>query len=213
MGFFTGAAVLGGSIISGLFQKKAAEENRDFQERLSNTSHVREVEDLRAAGLNPILSAGGRGASTPTGAVAKVPDLGLAASAASVATNNRELAKANVANTRAIGITNAAQAQYETDALAAYGKSPAIRETVIGGILSKHAGVPGAVGAVTGASASAAGLLRKPAVNTVDALYEHRTQQHLDRLNKAAKPYYDKTQHGPQRRGKNRLAPGYTGSW
>lgn len=52
------------------FNSAEAQKNRDWQERMSNTAHQREVKDLIEAGLNPILSAGGQGAVTGSGAVA-----------------------------------------------------------------------------------------------------------------------------------------------
>lgn len=74
-GVSAGAGLLG-NLISGDANRREAQTNRDFQEDLSNTAHEREVEDLRRAGLNPILSASGSGASTPSGSMASMPDAG-----------------------------------------------------------------------------------------------------------------------------------------
>lgn len=53
------------------FNQSEAQKNRDWQQMMSNTAHQREIADLKAAGLNPILSAmNGNGASVTSGATA-----------------------------------------------------------------------------------------------------------------------------------------------
>nr|QJB20408.1 MAG: DNA pilot protein [Microvirus sp.] len=74
---------IGSSLLGGFFgssgakkqnqaQIQSAREQMDFQERMSNTAHQREVKDLQKAGLNPILSAKLGGASSPGGAMPNI---------------------------------------------------------------------------------------------------------------------------------------------
>lgn len=53
------------------FNAAEAAKNRDWQQMMSNTAHQREIQDLKAAGLNPVLSVtGGNGAPVTSGSAA-----------------------------------------------------------------------------------------------------------------------------------------------
>lgn len=90
MGFFSGLATIAAPIIGGLLGKKGQDDANEanvelsreqmaFQERMSNTAHQREVKDLMAAGLNPMLSSKLAGASAPVGSLARVENSNEAA--------------------------------------------------------------------------------------------------------------------------------------
>jgi hypothetical protein len=96
-------------------------ENRSWQEQMANTSHQREVSDLKAAGLNPVLSAGGgSGAATPSSAAAHVEaphsdDVGAAASKAFTDSIQRDLLGAQVKKETANAVSAGAEAVGATE--------------------------------------------------------------------------------------------------
>lgn len=77
-----GAALIGGALSSAgqayanYQQTKLQRDANDTQIKLANTAHQREVQDLIAAGINPVLTAGGSGSSTPTLGVPSVGNVG-----------------------------------------------------------------------------------------------------------------------------------------
>lgn len=88
-----------GSITSGLFNARESKNSFERSLSASNTSHQREVADLKAAGLNPVLSAGGQGASTPSSPSASMPDLGATVSNARLQADQRDLLQAQTYKT------------------------------------------------------------------------------------------------------------------
>lgn len=102
-------AILGGigSAMSARQQQEAQMgmqiQNQQWQEHMSNTAHQREIEDLKAAGLNPVLSAGGNGANTGsvgTG-TASMADMTAGVNNALTAMKNAELIDAQKENLEA----------------------------------------------------------------------------------------------------------------
>lgn len=74
----------GESYMSREFNAAEAAKSRDWQERMSNTQYQRAMQDMQAAGLNPMLASRLGGAGTPAGATASSSGIGAGSAMAAL---------------------------------------------------------------------------------------------------------------------------------
>jgi len=177
--FFSAKSAEKGQREANQLSQSGAQAEMDFQERMSSTAHQREVADLRAAGLNPILSAHG-GASTPGGAMGNFQSPTAVSSDIKARTaervTNSAMALANLNLTRESTATQRSQQRLNN---ANSAKATAEAEVISGGKI----GFPG--GTAIPLSAFQRPLNNTPHSAKIIAAWERRTGR------KAPKVVYD----------------------
>jgi hypothetical protein len=155
-----GAAMVASSLISGgmgmigneMSSKHTLEmmqAQQRFQKKMSDTAHQREVKDLKAAGLNPILSAGGQGATVPPAAIGTSPDYGSTLGNMVSKGVSSALAYNQIKETKARAEMQKVEATLSREMLKYFKENPTLKKTILGGMLGSKAGISN-IGALVG---------------------------------------------------------------
>ena len=114
MSAWAAAISAAGSLGSSAMNIRAATKQQQRQKNLSDTAHQREIKDLKKAGLNPILTIKGAGATSPHGPIARtenpVPQMGELSTKQTIASAQAAQAKQAVLTQKSQTELNSAQA-------------------------------------------------------------------------------------------------------
>lgn len=86
----------GGSLLQGLFGQSSAQTSMDFQKEVLQNRNQWMVEDLKKAGLNPILAAGATSSGSASGAQSHIDNPGEKAVSSAVQAKMADIAKENM---------------------------------------------------------------------------------------------------------------------
>ena len=110
----SGLSFLGGQAQNAA-SAQAASEQMDFQREMSDTSYQRQIKDLEAAGINPMLVTKLGGASTPPGAMPSFVNPGLMAAQSFSAMQSSQAAKQQAETSERMSESQIQQVNAATD--------------------------------------------------------------------------------------------------